>query len=269
MSIKSIIALLVVAFSIQPGSQMSTPVQVDLVFPQNNTVYQPVYPFPLLFAIHNFSIAWTYRPTLRWTLSKIRPDTVPGDVQGGFIGWDDKKIQVDWAPPADNFLAINSSEAPSQYNESSWILKYRLFMDTAECLNDTYIAGSIRFNTSRSSGIMPDFQAAEPCAPVLGSISLEGRTPGPDSCLQLTSPQPAPVSCAFKMESAAVDQISKVMKSHSECKNVTWPNTREEAHRECYDNNRKNAEAGGSSMPWGSLVLGLLITVLVTGSSIR
>jgi hypothetical protein len=46
------------------ASQLPTTVQFDLVFPRNNTTYQPVYPFPIVFALHNGSAAWPY--VLHW-----------------------------------------------------------------------------------------------------------------------------------------------------------------------------------------------------------
>jgi hypothetical protein len=41
-------------------AQNNTKVQLDLVFPLNNTVYQPIYSFPVVFAIHNTALSWPF-----------------------------------------------------------------------------------------------------------------------------------------------------------------------------------------------------------------
>src|ERR1700761_760991 len=86
--------------------------QVDLVFPRNNTVYKPAAVFPIVFAIHNFSKLWKYRPYLYWELSswdtgKNWPINLAGD---GIIGYDSIMKPKDPGPsPPDLYLAVNSS----------------------------------------------------------------------------------------------------------------------------------------------------------------
>jgi hypothetical protein len=46
--------LLYALSTVYPCSSLSTStVQVDILFPQNNTVYKPVHPFPVIFNLYN------------------------------------------------------------------------------------------------------------------------------------------------------------------------------------------------------------------------
>ncbi|EUC34134.1 hypothetical protein COCCADRAFT_4469 [Bipolaris zeicola 26-R-13] len=47
-------------------------VQFDLVFPRNDTIYKPVYPFPVVFGLTNGSVAWPY--SLHWSWDIIALD---------------------------------------------------------------------------------------------------------------------------------------------------------------------------------------------------
>jgi hypothetical protein len=129
----------------------------------------------------------------------------------GIIGCDEKKTQASWDPPLDNFLEINSSYAPSQSNESYWVLKYSFFMNKKECSEPTYRRHRILFNPSSSSGVMPGLATSGSCAPALDSIGIEDQVQANETCLLMSSPQPDPVTCSFRVKIQAVDGVSKAM----------------------------------------------------------
>jgi hypothetical protein len=219
-----LLTLILTTFLFESCLSSSIPVQVDLIFPRSNVVYQPVYPFPIVFALHNFSAAWQYKPTVKWTFAQVNQftneETFVGD---GSFGWDQTYNTM--SPPSDKFLAINSSSFPSQSNQSTWVLEYNFFLDTQECSGSLYRRNKIRFQTNIISGSMPDLTAAGSCPLALGAIAVENRNQPDENCTRLSSPQPDPVSCAFQVDQKAVDQISKKMVELSKCPNAIWPNS--------------------------------------------
>jgi hypothetical protein len=225
MTFNSGLALLFLTCLFPFGLSTSTPVQVDLVFPRNGSTYQPVYPFPIVFALHNFSKAWKYKPTVHWRVNETIPSK-GGDplYQWSYAGWNDYEEQAKWAPPADNVLSINNTILAGRADDANYVIDIDFYMNTGECTQPKLnINRRIVFKTSRT-GIMPDLKAADTCATVLGAISVDGREKD-NECLQMTPEQAPPVACAYNIDSKAVDDISKAMAVASECPNAVWPNT--------------------------------------------
>jgi len=258
------LALLFLTCLLPFGLSISTPVQVDLVFPRNETTYQPVYPFPIVLALHNFSTAWMYKPTVRMHVT----ETIPS--RGGdplrkypFIGWGDEDKQAKWAPPADMYLSINNTELlAGRAEDASYTIDLDFYMNTEHCTGTMLnIHRRIVFNTSLT-GIMPNLKTADTCATVLGSLSIDGRAQN-NSCLQMTPQQPPPVTCAYNIDSKAVDDISKEMTVASGCPNAVWPNTTGIGMR-C-DPNAK-AKSDGVSLQSNYFTVGILILSIVTFS---
>jgi len=271
MTFHSGLALLFLTCLLPFGLSISTPVQVDLVFPRNETTYQPVYPFPMVFAFHNFSTAWMYKPTVRWSVTETIPSK-GGDLskKWGFAGWGDDQEQAKWAPPADKILSINSTLFAAQANDSSYTIDIKFYMNTDCTTTKLEINRRIVFNTSRT-GIMPQLKTADTCATVLGAISVDGRTQD-NSCLQMTSQQPPPVTCAYNIDLKAVDDISKAMAVASGCPNAVWPNTTgigthcdPNGKTKTEDPNAK-AKSDGVSLQSNYFAVGILILSFVTFS---
>ena len=163
--------LLIIASLFRHSLSVDTRIQVDLILPRNNTIYQPVYPFPIVFAVHNFSAAWQYEPLLEWRLYEQGPGKPSQTFAGrGSIGWDER--QPSWSPPPDKLLAINFTESTSHTNESSWFLEYGFTVGEDVCLAkggppariaSHGIYGIIYFNTSYITGEMPGITASGSC----------------------------------------------------------------------------------------------------------
>jgi hypothetical protein len=255
-------------------------VQVDLVFPKNNTEYLPVWPFPVVFALHNFSVAWKYRPTVEWSIGAwderydsftLATSTLSTQ---GVIG----SQSADWGPPPDKYLWINSTSRISYYNESdrhwnqsrfslSW--SFRLG-DRDRCTGPgfgddgsrpfrgfaQFYTGKVFFNVSNSTGVMPDLVSHGPCALELGAVGYQGPNSTEETCPLLSWPRPNPTPCAFTIDSKAVDQVSKAMVNRSGCgKKFTWPSRATDC-----------SESGSNVVQWSSSALLLSATAMLLSS---
>jgi hypothetical protein len=211
----------------QSGATSDLQVQVDLVFPKNDTAYKPTNPFPIVFAVHNFATAWSDKPTLQWRLT--RTDMGRRTIaEEGWIGWREGSAP----PPEAHFLYINSSKIVGRYNASRWTIEYLFSVGSDTCrgslvdldyVNMPGSRGSILFSTDIDRGVMPDVAATGTCATPLGSVSIIGKNQTDPSCSPLMKPNPAPNACAFAVNQKVADQVSKEMTTASGCKNGSWP----------------------------------------------
>jgi hypothetical protein len=273
------LSLLTATFLFQPGFSSSTPVQVDLIFPKNNTVYQPVYPFPFVFAVHNFSKAWQYKPAVFWKLEQFSPTRNLYPIEGGFVGWDIMTAQETWAPPPDKFLAINSSNEPSQdiisptfpdpryhSNETSWTLVFSILFSSSHCSERIEHRKRIFFNTSINSGVMPDLRAFGSCPNASVAIGVEGQSQMNETCVQVTSLDPAP--CAFPVDQQILDRVSKEMVDITKCSNVTWPNGTGIGTQCKWGKSLSSISSESNVLRWNSYAMGFSIIILVVISSL-
>jgi hypothetical protein len=266
------IHLLAATFTIEAALSLSTAIQVDLVFPKNGTIYQPVYPFPLVFAISNFSSAGQYKPVVRWILHEYGPmKREKFVVKDGFIGWDKDDSQPNFGAQPDKFLPIDAVDAIGRSNASSWLLEYMIFVGRDRCFGTTAdrdlrrSVGEVYFDTSNTTGIMPDAKAFDPCPFNIGVIGITGQNQTDPVCPLLSSPRPA-ATCAFKVDSQTFDQVSKTMVDTSKCKNVTWPGGTGIGNR-C-DPNKATAKSESSALRWDSFHTALVFMLLAITISI-
>jgi hypothetical protein len=218
--------------------------QVDLVFPRNNTIYKPVYPFPIVFAIHNLPSAWNYKPYIRWSLWTYRFDSIPGSVTDGIgdgvIGFDitsNDGFPPRTPPPPATFLKIESVSGLINATKLAWYLKYTIaigrtctgpgFYDpnSSDYERLNFRSGVITFNVSNTVGVVPDVTAGGDCPTTLGAITFQGPNQSNPECPVLSIPQPAPELCAYKVNSDIAMQVTSSMINKTECNGTTWPNT--------------------------------------------
>jgi len=220
-------------------STNSTVVQVDLVFPRNNGVYVPTYPFPIVFALHNFSRSWRYRPVQNWQLTVWQRDSYWARGAEGSMGWNDHRTDSNWGPPADVALGINASLSVATNSEAQWSLQYefRIGPDPNDCSglgfqhdagatsssNAWFHTGRIFFNVSNTTGIMPDITHGGACSVPLGAVRYLGQNETDEQCPLLSWPRPNPTPCAFKIDSNAASQVAPAMMDAANCKKVPWP----------------------------------------------
>jgi hypothetical protein len=260
-ALRSLIYVVTTSLLYQLGVASSTPIQVELIFPKNNTVYQPVYPFPIVYAVHNFSKLWKYQPTLTWQLWELYPAaSAKISYDDGFVGWDFRKAPATWTPPPDTFLAINSSVKPSRKNESVWMIEHNFYLASPDCNSTPIRKDWIYFNTSIDTGIMPILSASNTCLSPWRTISIGDRDQSNDTCTP-TYPEHPPTSCAFSVDEQVVDQISRQMVINSGCKNVTWPNSTGIGYR-CDQFQRYDPVKISDAWRRSSTSIGLLVIII-------
>ncbi|KAF2674608.1 hypothetical protein BT63DRAFT_462168 [Microthyrium microscopicum] len=216
------------------SSSIDTTVQVDLIFPRNNTVYQPVFPFPFVFGLHNFSTSWNYKPAVTWRLLQLTTEREIDEGRGRIGEGYGEGAPAGWGPPAAKYLAINASNSMARTNESTWVLEYGFVVGNDLGCFGKYIRDDdfnypgrrdrIFFNISKTSGSMPDIRADGSCPPSIGVVGIQGPNQTNPACPLLSTPRPDPIPCAFTVDQQVVDQVSQSMVERSKCHNVTWPN---------------------------------------------
>lgn len=204
-------------------------VQLDLVFPRNNTVYKPVYPFPIVFALHNLEALWDYDFLFTWSLVALEPQE---SLVANHLG----RVRDDGHPlPPNPHLLIESTRKIINRTATTFSLRYSLAIYgncTADHSNtdprdvNEAIHGFIRFSTNDTADL-PDIAAA-PCSEVLLTVGVEGNSTLPDTrmpCPILAEPAPAGESCALRIDSAIEDRVASEMLAAAACPpdSKSWP----------------------------------------------
>lgn len=227
------------AFNTLRAAELPTTVQFDIIFPRNNTVYKPVYPFPVVFGLHNGSAAWSYVITWDWDILSL--DTEPGGkrtvASGGWIPGV-PGVETPAAPP-NPYLIIDPVEEIVNTTSRNFFMRYG-FAITHSCNEsarpikvDPYLTVSfddgIYFSLDPENGELPDLTAAGPCATPVGSIGIQKEIPNiagswNDVCPVL-APGPQPTqSCALPIHDTIATQVAARMLNYTECPDQTWPN---------------------------------------------
>jgi hypothetical protein len=247
-----ILSTLAVLSIISPcQAQNNTKVQLDLIFPRSNTVYKPIYPFPIVFMIHNAALLWPFGTKFRWRLlenginrfsDKLEPQWQVID-NGGYTPTETIRTPTDGrgAPPPSPFLFVNSSKTIIKTNATAFKLQYSfgLWKNCSDMIAEseanltatrpTYtIDGEMFFNISRDNGEIPNILGGEggDCATPLGAIGVLGSNGSEFGfpCPVRQKPPPEPDLCKFKVSPPIASEVADAMIRETHCKAKTWPN---------------------------------------------
>ena len=208
-------------------------VQLDLVFPRNGSVYKPVYPFPIVFAIHNAAIAWPHSFLFDWSIYARQDNGSTTDTDSG--GFSVDKAQNQSFP--DQFLFINSSSIIINTTSTRFFLRTS-FGITNNCSSDTapdrtewgYVhPGEPVWFYLSPDGELPNIMNVTDCPKTLSTFGIQGtynsalgKTP---SCPVLTQPpSPPKENCAFKVDAEVARQVESAMLQTASCTSGSWPN---------------------------------------------
>jgi len=216
-------------------------VQFDLVFPPNNSLVEPYYPSPVIFAVHNFSaigqntLFWSWNITdAIYTVKGYESTTVVASGQSR-----PDTIGVEMSP--DVLLII---EPVSQlWNNTMDLLRLSYtFGLTYACGNTTGLSTTGSSDTVQFKGesffallpIHPDgdyvplaLARKGRCGRPIGSIGVQ-KQPGSysEQEYQVLSPSIQPTkTCALPIDARVTRWAESVMNIAAECPNQTWPDT--------------------------------------------
>jgi hypothetical protein len=240
--------------------QAPSNIQVDVVFPREGGRYAPVYPFPIVMAVHNLSHAWRYDLQLFYRIRDLKGND--GDFGFSEVMWprDNEKDglktgpNTETAPPPDKFLFINGTDkfARVATGEFSMIVGLRMAVNctegpvTAEEKDEalrhtpgTGLVGGVTFSMA-ADGELPNVMAGGECADPLIAMEVNGtilyddapvRMDDPEwygkQCPILTDPYPDPKSgCQYRLTSDDQKKVEDEMLEVAGCagrKGVSWP----------------------------------------------
>jgi hypothetical protein len=233
--------------TLSKASNFSTNVQLDVIFPQNHTTYKPVFPFPIVLALHNGSAA--KRAWLEWewniiSAAKDEPWTLISSGsyrdENNFPSFVDNNTDLDVSPLMKDTLIV--SPAYELINTTVKKLKMNIRMGIIQaCTKDSEppIVGSgnmfvdkpIYFNLDSETGIVPDLAAAESYAVPIGSIRMEGwvlgmraDTGNRQSCPVLNQTLQSVQERAVQVNDTIANLVAARMLNETDCEDQTWPN---------------------------------------------
>lgn len=231
-------------------TQNNTKVQLDLLFPQSDAVYKPVYPFPIVFVLHNTALSWPFGTQFIWDLSEIGTSVDPryfeprwpGIDGGGFSPTHLYSGQAPpnfrGAPPPNPFLLVNSSLNIVNTTSSRFRIRYQFGLwrncsseraeravNSTKAYRSITVYGEVFFNISRENGKVPGIEVGQYATP-LGAIGILG-TNGSEygyPCPIRQDPPPETDENSFMADYSVAKEVADTMVRISECRFQSWPN---------------------------------------------
>jgi len=221
------------------ASDTPSSVQFDLVFPRNNSLIEPFYPSPVIFALHNFSairqntIFWSWNITDAYD-TEYKP---PSIIASGKSRLD--AIEKEISP--DTLLMIEPVSQLRNNTVNSFRLSYTFGL-TYACGNTTELPTGSPYITVRFDGaivfgilgIVPDeddgfiaLARKGSCAIPIGSVGVQKRpSSNSEQDCQVLNPDIQPTkTCALPIDARVTERAEAVMNASAECPNRTWPDT--------------------------------------------
>ncbi|KAF9871457.1 hypothetical protein CkaCkLH20_11104 [Colletotrichum karsti] len=257
-------------------------IEVDLIFPQPNKTYKPIYPFPVVFAIRNASQLWLpHGQALPFQLSW----SVTGYTRHGPNGTiDDRKAFGEqlWtskdtdAPDPENDTVI-FVDAPRNLADKTqrdfWLHYHAILLET--CGADTAVgkgedvrfADVVSFSVDPDNGEIPDFEdTMMTCPTFIGSYAIEDTS---KNCAAMApnASVPAPDPCGIRGERGDLAAwVRAKMLQRASCENGTWPDRGGTlAPGVCNEVESRGAKVFGGEMSGrsaGLVVLALLVVLV-------
>jgi hypothetical protein len=210
-----IVVLQLAAFATSAATpQVSLPanIEIDVIFPRQGETYAPVSPFPVVFAIQNAAVAWSFGFAFEWLIHTEQG--ILADI--GTLDISSDAAVNPLVPPADPYLLINQSVELSYYPNNALTLGWQFTFfgnctenadGSAYTLQDVPFNAQGRFNFSTAyGGKAVDVLAGGQC-PALGSIVPVQSSMGAN-CPHIADSGIQPSPCAFTIDAAVASSVS-------------------------------------------------------------
>ena len=222
-------------FYLTCAAELPTTVQFDIIFPKNNTAYKPVYPFPVVFGLHNGSAAWSYVINWNWEIVSLDRDPSANNIiaTGGWIPGVPGIEKP--APPPDTYLIIDPVNELINTTDRNLFIRYSFGISNScnettgevplERNLDVSFHQGIFFSLDPENGEVPNLAAVGPCATPVGSIGILKDIPNNGGVCPILAHGPQSTQpCALPLNDTVANQVAARMLSHTECSGQTWPN---------------------------------------------
>ncbi|KAK2050315.1 hypothetical protein LZ31DRAFT_590198 [Colletotrichum somersetense] len=212
-------------------------IEVDLIFPRNDTVYKPVWPFPIVFAVRNASQLWQsdefFTFWVKWELTGYT-DINNSDTSLLFTSgvWKTgKNATTNSTVTVIDASRRNLVNAPQRQFE----LKYTTTMFAGCPRNtsskgadskpqDVSYDGTVLFTTDPDAGQIPSIANSDECPTFVGSFEVtDARHDWGSLCPVVSQNSPPSQACDLKMDEALANEVSEAMLDRADCTRGTWP----------------------------------------------
>ncbi|KAF2150836.1 hypothetical protein K461DRAFT_280865, partial [Myriangium duriaei CBS 260.36] len=222
--------LLGVSTTARAEYNVSAPIQADIIFPLNNTVYNiSLFPFPLVFQISNSSAQWDNSAfDLWWRLSPL-PDVRGGDSSSDYNHSPGGELDPRPAYDTAMFLPWVEINHPNDtHDHYSYMLQVAFGTpDACKSLPTPDRLSTIYFNVSKD-GTIPDLSDPDYCSEPLAVIA---PTPYQNVSTCPAPSDPAPlVKCALKGSHGLFNNVTRSLAeglivnwNKQDDYNFTWP----------------------------------------------
>ncbi|KAE9373656.1 hypothetical protein N431DRAFT_337783 [Stipitochalara longipes BDJ] len=218
-------------------------IELDLIFPRNNTVYAPTAHFPVVFAIQNAAIGWPYGLAIDWIITSDSP-------VGDQYTWTevDFNSSTEALPSPGPFLLIGSTNKTNAID--SFALDFGFYINNASTdpTRDIYpfsipvgnhsiitIPNTVYFSIAKG-GIAPDVVVDGKCPQGVGMFVVESISTTDSGTYPIVNPTVYTISdpnndlypgseplytspefnpCAMKVDKALASSVSVVLASQT------------------------------------------------------
>jgi hypothetical protein len=229
-----LLCLLGMVVSKSLASETPSTVQFDLVFPKNNTIYEPTYPSPLVVAIHNASALKQHTVYWSWNITESPywpTEETPKIIASGMS----RPHAILENVMEQTQLIIEPISA--LFNNTADLLALRYSFDvTHACDVPSFSSTVVVFEgettskcpanyLTRSPAIIPMLGSRLNCSVSIGAIGVQNLGQREDACPVINPGAQVPRNCSVSIDEKVEDQVSAIMEKAVGCPEKTWEGT--------------------------------------------
>lgn len=172
-----LVSLLIIFAALCCGEKAKLPqkIEIDLIFPQNNTSYMPNNYFPIAFAVQNAGTAWPLGLELSVEIRPVAPAFSDSDSDSFTLG-DDVAGATSGNATSDPSLLVHASTIITNTTEGQFYIIWSYVLDnTCAATGQQYVSElmNISFNTSLGAAAPDIAVAIESCPSQFSLIEVD------------------------------------------------------------------------------------------------